>query len=169
MSDWILIAPRNLMHKFQLPSEDSLIEVNVLRKNMVLVQYGPKKTSKIGNNLKDFELYQSSCIFFFCQIDPIFCDTYWLQEKSAIFTKILNYTKSSCIIFCVKRSRYSHYTHCSQEKLTHFGLRVSIPKDANVSEYAHYGVEVSAQFGIKNHKRKIRNILKDFFSYTNCL
>ena len=32
-----------------------------------------------------------------------------------ISSNILNYTKSSCIIFWIKMSRYSHYTYCLQE------------------------------------------------------
>ena len=42
-----------------------------------------------------------------------------IQEKSAIFTNILNYTKSPCIIFCTKLSQYCHYTNCLQEESTH--------------------------------------------------
>ena len=33
------------------------------------------------------------------------------QEKSVISPKILNYTMSSCIIFCAKVSQYSHYMY----------------------------------------------------------
>ena len=55
--------------------------------------------------------------------------TFWaqkiIQEKSIIFTKVLNYIKSSCIIFCAKMSLYSGYTYCLQRELTHFSLRVS--------------------------------------------
>ena len=64
--------------------------------------------------------------------------TVWVQktikEKSAIFRKISNYTKLSCIIFCTKMSRYSYYTYWLQEKLIHFGRRVSITK---MSQYSH--------------------------------
>ena len=40
------------------------------------------------------------------------------------FTKILNYIKSSCIIFSTKMFRYSHYIYFLQAKSTHFALRV---------------------------------------------
>ena len=63
------------------------------------------------------------------------------QEKSKIFTKMLNYTKSPCIIFCAKMSQYSYYIYCLQKKkkLTNFFLRIS----------PNFGLEVSAQFGSK--------------------
>ena len=66
------------------------------------------------------------------------------QQKTKIFTKILNFAKSSYIIFCVKISHYFNYTYCLQEQSTHFGL------------------EVSAQFLLENHTRKISNINIDF-------
>ena len=37
------------------------------------------------------------------------------QEKSAIFIKIFNCTKSSCIIFYAKMSQYSYHTYFLQE------------------------------------------------------
>ena len=46
-------------------------------------------------------------------------------RKSIAFTKILNYTKSSCIIFYAKMSQYYHYTNLLQKKLLYFGLKVS--------------------------------------------
>ena len=36
--------------------------------------------------------------------------------------------------------QYSHYAYCLQERLTHFGLKIS----------KHFGLEVSAQFGPQN-------------------
>lgn len=60
------------------------------------------------------------------------------QEKLAMFTKILNYTKSPCIIFYAKIPQYSYYIYCLHEESTHFSGRVS----------ASFGLEVLVQFGI---------------------
>ena len=80
-----------------------------------------------------------------------------IKEKFTLFTKVLNYVKSSCIIFYIKMSQYSQYTYCLQKESTHCGLRVS----------THFGLEVLVQFGMENHKRKVSNNLKTFFNYTN--
>ena len=66
------------------------------------------------------------------------------QEKSAILTKALNRTKSSCIIFCTKKSE-------------DFGLRVFI----------HLSIKVTEQFWKENQKREISTIDKDFLNFTN--
>ena len=46
--------------------------------------------------------------------------TFWAQEiaqeKLAILTKVLNYTKSSCVVLYAKMSQYFHYTYCLQEE-----------------------------------------------------
>ena len=74
--------------------------------------------------------------------------TFWAQritqEKSAILTKVLNHTKSSCRIFCTKKSE-------------DFGLRVFIP----------FSLKVTEQFWKENQKRKISNIDKIFLIFTN--
>ena len=49
-------------------------------------------------------------------------------------------------------SQYSHYIYCLKEESTHFGLKISI----------RFSLEVLAQLGIENYKRKIGNIYKDF-------
>ena len=68
--------------------------------------------------------------------------------------RFLNCNKSSCIIFCTKMFWYYHCTYCLLEELIHFGQRVS----------TYFRLEVSTQFsGTENHKRKIGNILKDFW------
>ena len=45
--------------------------------------------------------------------------TFWAQkyaqEKSIIFTKVLNYSKSSCILFFAEMSHNSHYKCCFQK------------------------------------------------------
>ena len=58
--------------------------------------------------------------------------------------RFLNYTKSSCIIFCAIIFRYSHYKYYLQQESTYFFLEVSVQF-----------------FGTENHTRKIANILKD--------
>ena len=91
-------------------------------------------------------------------------NTFWAkkitQGKSTIFTKILNYSNFSCIIFFNKMSRYSHYAYCLQNEFTSFGLRATI----------YFGLELLGQFVPENHKQKIRNIHKDLnytkFSWT---
>ena len=65
--------------------------------------------------------------------------------------KILNYTKSSWIIFLDKISQYSQCTYCLQEKLTHFSLGVFKP---SVWNHQH-------SLGPKSHTRKIGNIHED--------
>ena len=86
-------------------------------------------------------------------------ETFWVhritQEKSAIFTNILNYTNFSCI--CIKMLQYSHYTYCLQEQSTHFGLRV----------LTHFSLGASGQFGIENQKQKVNDIHKYFLNYIN--
>ena len=83
--------------------------------------------------------------------------TFWAQtitqEKSSVFIKILNYSKSFCIVFCTKMSQYSHDTYCLQEESTYLNLRVS----------THFDLEVTGQFSIENHRQKISNIHIDFF------
>ena len=83
------------------------------------------------------------------------------KEKLAIFTKIVNYTNFPCIYFhptfYTNMSGYSNYKHCLQEESTHSNLMIS----------AHFGLEVSGQFDIKNCKQKISNILKYVLNYTN--
>ena len=68
-------------------------------------------------------------------------DAVWIQqftqEKSPIFTKSLNYSKSSCILFYAKMFQYFPKIYCLQKESTHFDLRVS----------THFGLEVSAQLG----------------------
>ena len=59
------------------------------------------------------------------------------QVKQAIFTRNLNYTNFSCIIFCVKMSSYYHYANCFQEESTYFGRRIS----------THFGLKVSEESG----------------------
>ena len=78
-----------------------------------------------------------------------------LTRKLAIFTKILTYTKSSCIMFYAKTSQYSHNTYCLQKESTHFGLKTSKPFD----------LEVQHNLGLKNHARKISDIHKNFELY----
>ena len=75
-----------------------------------------------------------------------------IQKTSVIFTKILNYTKSSSIIFYTKMSRYSSYTYCY---LKHCGLSVT----------TYWGLRVSEQFDIENHKEKIINVCKIVLNY----
>ena len=50
--------------------------------------------------------------------------------------------------------RYFHLriTYCLQEESTHFGVRV----------LTNFALEVSAQFGTKNHTIKINDIYRDF-------
>ena len=43
-----------------------------------------------------------------------------IQEKSTILTKILNYTKSSCVIFCAKMFRYYYYTYLPIRRINTF-------------------------------------------------
>ena len=74
------------------------------------------------------------------------------HEKSAIITKILNYSNSSCTIFCAKISQYSHYAYYLQRELKHCGLR----------ESRYFGLEVSRQFGIEN-QTKNQQYLRRFF------
>ena len=84
-------------------------------------------------------------------------EPFWVQKirlgESAIFTKILNYTKFSCTMFCPKMYQYFHYTYCLQLELTYLIGRVS----------THFGLEVLGQFGIENQKGKTSNIHKYFF------
>ena len=91
------------------------------------------KFIKILNNIKS--LY----ITFSAQMSMYSHYIYFLQEafsnfglvilehfgprKIYKFTKVLNYIKSSCIIFCVKMPRYSNYIYFLLEKLTYFGLK----------------------------------------------
>ena len=76
-----------------------------------------------------------------------------MEVKSAVFTKTLICTKSSCIIFFTKMSRYSHYTYCLQKELAHGGVKV----------LTHFfGLEVLGQFCIENQNRKITNLTKIF-------
>ena len=86
-------------------------------------------------------------------------EKFWIhritQDKSAILTKILNYTNFSCI--CIKMLQYSHDTYCLQEQWTHFGLRV----------LTHFSLPASAQFGIENQKQKVNDIYKCFLNYMN--
>ena len=95
---------------------------------------------KIGNNHKDFELYQ------------LFMHNF-LYQNVLIFPLYLFPTnaKTSCISFSIKMSRYSYYTFRLHEKSTHFDLEVSV----------HFVLGVSGYFGLKNHTRKIINIHKN--------
>ena len=45
------------------------------------------------------------------------------QEKLPKFIKLLDYNKSSCLIFCVKMSQYSQYL---QNELKHFDLEILV-------------------------------------------
>ena len=78
------------------------------------------------------------------------------KEISAIFTRVLNHIKSSCIIFYAKTSWYFHWTNCLQKVLI-FDQRVSI----------HFGLDLSGQFGIENHKWNISNVDKYLLNYSN--
>ena len=63
--------------------------------------------------------------------------------------KIVNYSKSSYIVFYSKLSKYSHFTYCLQEELTQVSL---------------FSLELVEQFGIENHKQKISNTHKGFLN-----
>ena len=79
-----------------------------------------------------------------------------ITEKSAIFTKVLNYAKTSGIIFCPKMYQSFQCTYCLQKELTHLSVMV----------VTHFGLKVLGQFGMENRKQKNSNILKDFLNYT---
>ena len=92
-----------------------------------------RKFIKILNNIKC--LYITFC----AQMSRYSHYIYFLQEafsnfglrvlehfgprKIYKFTKVLNYVKSSCIIFYVRMSRYFNYIYFLLEKLTYFGLK----------------------------------------------
>ena len=59
-------------------------------------------------NIKQYEQYVSWA--YWHNVSPKIT-----KEKLAKFTKILNYTKCSCTIFCVKISQYFNYNFCLQE------------------------------------------------------
>ena len=60
-------------------------------------------------------------------------------------------------IFWAKISGYIHYVYCLHEESTHFGLKVSI----------NFDMELSVQFGPKNHTRKIDKSLRTYFLFQN--
>ena len=64
-------------------------------------QFWAKKSYMINcqYSQRSFELYQRLCIIFCAKISKYSLYTYYLQEKLAIFTNILNYTKTSCVVF----------------------------------------------------------------------
>ena len=66
-----------------------------------------------------------------------------------VFTKILNYTMSSCMIFYTRASQYPQYTYWLQEQSTYFGLKASTQFDLVITE----------QFG-KIHNYTIKIIQK---------
>ena len=87
-------------------------------------------------------------------------ETFWaqkiIQEKFSRFTKVLNYIKSSCIIFCTKMFGYSHCIYRLQEESIHFSLRV----------LRNFGLEASKHSCHKNYRRKIDKNLQRYVSYT---
>ena len=64
------------------------------------------------------------------------------QEKLLKLTKIFNYIKSLCIIFCVKMSWYSQSIYIIHKKeLKHFGLKIlvsGIPQHFELSQVFMY-------------------------------
>ena len=103
---------------------------------------------KIDKINKVFELYQIFMHNFPSKTIPIFPIYIYITDKKTQlmlvwkyqnilgqkyhtrkidkFTKILNHIKSSCIIFCTKMFRYSHYIYIYylQEESTNFSLRI---------------------------------------------
>ena len=79
--------------------------------------------------------------------------TYCSQENLAIFSKNVNYTKSSCIIFHIRMSKYSYCRYCLQKESTNFSLEV----------WEHFGLRVSRHFKPKSYTRKNINIHKNFW------
>ena len=71
-----------------------------------------------------------------------------IQEKLIKFKKILNYIKSSYIIFCAEMFGYSHFLYCLQEESIHFGLRV-----LKILVWRYKNI-----LSPKNHTRKIDKI-----------
>ena len=67
-------------------------------------------------------------------IETVFGKENHRKKIGKIYRDFKNYCNLSYIFFCAKMSQYSHYKHCLQEDLMPFGL------------------EVSAQFGPKNHQ-----------------
>ena len=112
--------------------------------------FGLKKShTKIDKNPQRMDTLSSGVI-------EIFWAQIIIQEKFARFKKVLNYIKSSCIIFCAKIFVYSHYIYHVQEESIHFSLRV----------LRNFGLEASKHFGHKNYRRKIGKNLQRFLSYT---
>ena len=70
----------------------------------------------------------------------------FIQQILVKLTKILNHTRSSCIIFCANDTYYL------QEESTHFGLRVS----------ANVGLEVSIQSEGKNFDKENKQYSETF-------
>ena len=69
----------------------------------------------------------------FCLLGYFWGWRYWhilgskiTQEKLLKFTKVLNYIKSLCIIFCVKMTKYSQYIYYSQKELKHFRVEIIV-------------------------------------------
>ena len=86
------------------------------------------------------------------------------QEKSAIFTKILNYSSSSHKMFCAKMSRYFHYTYFLQKKsviptnIWNYTNFLCIMLCAKMFRYFHYSYTAT---------KKKSTIFLIILSYTN--
>ena len=77
-------------------------------------------------------------------------------KKSMKFTKVLNYIKSSCIIYEAKMFGYYHYIYFLQEESIHFGQWV----------LKKFGLEVSEHFGPKKSQKKNQKNSQRFLNYT---
>ena len=74
-------------------------------------------------------------------------------KKLKKFTKFLNYIKSSCVIFCDKMFKYSHYIYYLQDESTNFGVRV----------LRNFDLRCQNILSQKNHTKKLtkfRNIFE---------
>lgn len=70
------------------------------------------------------------------------------QEQLTKFTNILNYIKTSCIVFCIKMSRYSHCIYISYKKNHHIFIEGNSSKRVLVWKYRDI-------LSPKNYRRKI--------------
>ena len=118
------------------------------------------------------------------------------QAKLTKFTKILNYFKSSCIMFCTKMFSYPNYIYFLLENSTHFGLEVSrhfelyqvfihnffmskcldIPityflQEKSTNFYrrvlTNFGLGVWGDFKPKNYTKNIYKICKNFWTISS--
>ena len=80
-----------------------------------------------------------------------------IQEELTKFTKILNYIKSSCIVFWPKMPGYSHYMYYLQKESTHCDLKVLIK----------FCLKVLGHFGPKKSYKKNQQNAQKFLNYIN--